>query len=222
MLETLQPPLAIYSSVWLPLILERNTLLNYWFRFPLPLLIPLHFIVTVYFPEDLPCVTSVFFPRNNKIGLSRPFLIFFFLECDHSQHTSLWIFWTLSSFMTCSIENQTLQLKVYLHLPDFSHLAANILLTPHQFHLDSMMFLTGIQHKICSMPVLCSFPAMVSAKEGLDEISFCLDISLLWGCWTGSKQRLISGQSYIPVKDNHHHQKAITNLILKKYTKPIY
>lgn len=78
MLETLQPPLAIYSSVWLPLILERNTLLNYWFRFPLPLLIPLHFIVTVYFPEDLPCVTSVFFPRNNKIGLSRPFLIFFF------------------------------------------------------------------------------------------------------------------------------------------------
>lgn len=128
MLETLQPPLAIYSSVWLPLILERNTLLNYWLRFPLPLLIPLHFIVTVYFPEDLPCVTSVFFPRNNKIGLSRPFLIFFFLECDHSQHTSLWIFWTLSSFMTCSIENQTLQLKVYLHLPDFSHLAANILL----------------------------------------------------------------------------------------------
>lgn len=67
-----------------------------------------------------------------------------------------------------------------------------------------------------------AFPAMVSSK-GLDEIPFCLDISLLWGCWSGSKQRLISDQSYIPVKDNHrYHQKAITNLILKKHTKPIY
>lgn len=63
---------------------------------------------------------------------------------------------------------------------------------------------------------------MFSSKEGLDEIPFCLDISLLWGCWTGSKQRHISDQSYKPVEDNNHQQKATTNLILKKYTKPIY
>lgn len=76
-----------------------------------------------------------------------------------------------------------------------------------QFHVKSMMFLTGIQQKICCMPVLCSFLAMSSSKEGLDEIIFCVDISLLWGCWTGSMQRHISIQTCKrqspPPKSNH-------------------
>lgn len=84
-----------------------------------------------------------------------------------------------------------------------------------------MMFLTDIQHEICCMPVLCSFSVMFSSKEGLDEIPFCLDISLLWGHWTGSKQRHISGQNYIPVKETKPtQQKATTNLILKNIPNP--
>lgn len=83
------------------------------------------------------------------------------------------------------------------------------------------MFLADIQHKICCIPVLCSFSVTFSSKEGLDEISFCLDISLLWAHWTDSKQRRISGQNYIPVKETKSaQQKAVTNLILKNIPNP--
>lgn len=219
MLETLQPPVAIYCSAWLPLILERNTLLNYWLRFPLPLLsifCPTHngtkkLCPSPLYNKDLSGVTSVLFPRKNKIWLSRPFLVFC---CSGFFPPRVWWFSTLPFGSPGSLILSDLQYwepdtpaKGLLPLTRLFTSCSQHPAYTLQFHVKSMMFLTGIQQKICCMPVLCSFPAMSSSKEGLDEIIFCVDISLLWGCWTGSMQRYISIQTCKrqspPPKSNH-------------------
>lgn len=146
MLGTLQPPLAIYSSAWLPLILESKTLLNYWFWCPLPLLsifCPTHngnsklrsFLL--YSNYLLPwrlitCHMSLLSKKNQDLPTKTVPGVFFLSKCVQILNTSLWISWTL---ILSDLQYWELQLKVYLLLPEFSHLAANILLISPNFML---------------------------------------------------------------------------------------
>lgn len=166
MLGTLQPPLAIYSSAWLPLILESKTLLNYWFWCPLPLLsifCPTHngnsklcpFLLYSNYLLPWRLTTSHESPFQEKPRFAyqdHSWLFFSFQVCEDSQHFPLDLL-DSHPFRPAVLRTPAKGLLALTRV--FTSCSQHPVYIP-QFHVKSMMFLTGISTR----SALCLYSAL--------------------------------------------------------------